>query len=55
MTTEEVIAVVGPPSHTASRPDGTSGMIITRPHSSRWLQMDFDAQRRLTSFEYDEF
>lgn len=47
--------MVGPPSQEVIRPDGSRAIIITRPDSLTWLEMEFDSQRRLISFRYDEF
>jgi hypothetical protein len=55
MTKIEVESVIGPPTSAGQRPDGSSWMIVTRPRSLVWIQLEFDAVGRLRLFKYERF
>jgi hypothetical protein len=55
MTRNEVESVTGPPTWAGQRPDGSSWMIVTRPESLAWIELDFDAVGRLRLFKYERF
>jgi hypothetical protein len=55
MTKTEVESRVGSPTSAGERPDGTSWLLITRPGSLDWIEMDFDAAGKLRSFAKERF
>ncbi len=55
MTKTEVSSQVGPPTSAGDRSDGTSWMLISRPGSLDWIELDFDAAGQLRSFAKDRF
>jgi hypothetical protein len=55
MSKAQVTAVVGPPSSKGKRRDGSSWMLITRPGSFDWIDLEFDASGRLRLFRKDCF
>jgi hypothetical protein len=55
MTRIQVESVMGPPTSAGQRPDGTSWMIVTRPDSLVWIELEFNAAGKLRLFKYERF